>query len=77
MGLSNAKRYVAFMRHMYDKNKAFIGEGHAVFGNSFSPSASSSSIAERYREQWDLDDYGSSMPTRLVNYMSNEDTSSD
>jgi hypothetical protein len=76
-GLSDAERYAAFMQHAYDKSKAFVGEGYQISGNSFDPSESSSFSTGRYREQREIDDYGSSMPTRPVHYMSDEDTSSD
>jgi hypothetical protein len=76
-GLSNAERYVAFMRHAYDENKAVAGEEYAVSGDSFNPSVSSSSSVERHREQREEADYGSSMPTRPTHYMSDEDTSND
>jgi hypothetical protein len=62
------------MRHAYDKNKAFVGEGYAIFGNSFNPSVSSSSTVERDRQQQNMDDYACS---RLANYMFDEDISSD
>jgi hypothetical protein len=65
------------MRHTYDENKALVREGYAVSSNSFNPSELSSSSAERYREQRDLDDYGSSMPSRPAHYMSDKDTSRD
>jgi hypothetical protein len=65
------------MQHAYDKSKAFVGEGYQISGNSFDPSESSSFSTGRYREQREIDDYGSSMPTRPVHYMSDEDTSSD
>ena len=45
-GLSNAKRYAAFMQHAYDENKVVAREGYAVFGDSFDPSVSSSSSVE-------------------------------
>jgi hypothetical protein len=76
-GLSNAKRYAAFLRHAYDENEVVRGEGYAVLGDSFDPSESSSSCADRYKEQRELDNYGLSMPSRPANYMSDEDTSSD
>jgi hypothetical protein len=76
-GLSNAKRYAAFMRHAYDENEAVQSEGYVVSGDSFDPSESSSSCADRYREQRELDDYGLSLPSRPADYMSDEDTSSD
>jgi hypothetical protein len=49
-GLSNAKRYAAFMWHAYDENEEVQGEGYAVSGNSFKSSESSLSCANRYRE---------------------------
>jgi hypothetical protein len=76
-GLSNAERYAAFMRHAYDENKVVVREGYAVSRDSFDPSESSSSIVDWHREERELDDYGSSMPSRLAHYMSDEDTSSD
>ena len=75
--MSNAKRYAAFLRHAYDENEAVQGEGYVVLGDSFDPSESSSSFTDRYNEQRELDNYGSSMPSRPADYMSNEDTSSD
>ena len=44
-GLSNAKRYAAFMRHAYDENKV-VGERYVVSGDSFDPSLSSSPSTE-------------------------------
>jgi hypothetical protein len=76
-GLSNAERYAAFMRHTYDENEAVQGEGYAVSGDSFDPSESSLSCADRDREQRELNDYAESMPSRPANYMSDEDISSD
>jgi hypothetical protein len=76
-GLSNAERYAAFMRQAYDENEAVAGEGYIVSGDSINPSMSSSSSVERYREQREEVDYGSSMPSRPAHYMSDEDTSSD
>jgi hypothetical protein len=64
------------MRHTYDENEAVAKEGYAVSGDSFDPSVSSSSSVERHREQREIDDYGSSMPSRPTHYMSDEDTSS-
>jgi hypothetical protein len=65
------------MRHAYDENEAAIGEGYQVSGDSFNLSESTSSNIERYREQREIDDYGSSsIPTRPHKYMSDEDTSS-
>jgi hypothetical protein len=49
-GLSNAKRYAAFIQHAYDKNEALVGEDYAVSGDSFDPSKLSSSSVERYKE---------------------------
>jgi hypothetical protein len=76
-GLNNAERYAAFLRHAYDENEAVQGEGYAVSGDSFDPSESSSSGADRDREQRELNDYAESMPSRPADYMSEEDTSSD
>jgi hypothetical protein len=76
-GLNNAERYAAFLRHAYDENEAMQGEGYAVSGDSFDPSKSPSSGADRDREQWELNDYAESMPSRPADYMSDEDTSSD
>jgi hypothetical protein len=76
-GLNNAERYAAFLRHAYDKNEAVQGEGYAVSGDSFDPSESSSSGADRDREQLELNDYAENMPSRPDDYMSDEDTSSD
>jgi hypothetical protein len=76
-GLNNAERYAAFLRHAYDKNEAVQGEGYAVSGDSFDPSESSSSGADRNREQRELNNYAESMPSRPADYMSHEDTSSD
>jgi hypothetical protein len=64
------------MRHAYEENKAVAREGYAVSNDSFDPSMSSSSSVERHREQREIDDYGSSMPSRPTHYMSDEDTSS-
>ena len=50
-GLSNAERYAAFLQHAYDENEAVQGEGYAVSSDSFDPSESSSSSADRNREQ--------------------------
>jgi hypothetical protein len=49
-GLNNAERYAAFLRHVYDENEAVQGEGYAVLGDSFNPSESSLSCADRDRE---------------------------
>jgi hypothetical protein len=76
-GLSNAERYAAILRHAYDENQAVQGEGYAVSGDSFDPSESSSSCADRDKEQWVLNDYVESMPSRPADYMSDEDISSD
>ena len=77
-GLRNVKRYAAFLLHAYDENEVVgEGEGYAVSGDSFDPSKSSSSYASRDREQWELNDYAESMPSRLADYMSDEDTSND
>ena len=76
-GLSNAKRYAAFLRHAYDENEVVQGVGYAVSGDSFDPSKSSLSCADRDKEQWKLNDYAESMPSRPTNYMSDKDTSSD
>ena len=76
-GQSNAKRYAAFMQHAYDENEVVAGEGYAISGDSFDPSISSSSNAERHREQHEEVDYESSMPNRPAHYMYGEDTSSD
>jgi hypothetical protein len=76
-GLNNAERYAAFLRHAYDENEAVQGEGYAVSGDSFDPSESSLSCADRDREQRELNDYSESMPSRPADYMSDEDTSSD
>jgi hypothetical protein len=76
-GLSNAERYAAFMRHTYDENEAVAGDGYTVSGDSLDPSISSSSSIERHREQYEEADYRSSMPSRLADYMSDKDTSSD
>jgi hypothetical protein len=65
------------MRHAYDENEAVQGEGYVVSGDSFDPSKSSSSCADRDREQRELNDYAESMPSRPADYMSDEDTSSD
>jgi hypothetical protein len=75
-GLSNAEWYAAFMWHAYDESEAIAGEGYQVSGDSFDPSESTSSSIERYREQREIADYGSSIPTRPHDYMSDEDTSS-
>jgi hypothetical protein len=61
-GLSNAERYATFLWHAYDENEAVQGEGYAVSGDSFDPSKSSSSCADRNREQWELNNYVESMP---------------
>jgi hypothetical protein len=76
-GLNNAERYAAFLRHAYDENEAVQREGYAVSGDSFDPSESSLSCADRDREQRELNDYVDSMPSRPADYMSEEDTSSD
>jgi hypothetical protein len=76
-GLNNAERYAAFLRHAYDENEAVQGEGYAVSDDSFDPSESSSSGADRDREQRELNDYAESMPSRPGDYISHEDTSSD
>jgi hypothetical protein len=65
------------MRYAYNKSEAIVGEGYQVSDDSFDPSESSSSSRGRYREQREIDDYGSSIPTRPAHYMSDEDTSSD
>jgi hypothetical protein len=65
------------MRQAYDESEAVVGEGYQVSGDSIDPSKSSSSNIERYREQLEIDNYNSNMPTRPAHYMSNEDTSSD
>jgi hypothetical protein len=75
-GLSNAERYAAFIWHAYDENEVVAGEGYAVSSDSFDPKVSSSSSVERYREQREIDDYGSSMPRMPTHYMSGKDTSS-
>jgi hypothetical protein len=64
------------MQYAYDENEAVVGEGYQVSGDSFDPRKSTSSSTERYREQREIDDYGSSIPTRPHEYMSDEDTSS-
>jgi hypothetical protein len=64
------------MRHAYDESEAVAGEGYQVSSDSFDPSESTSSSTERYQEQREIADYGSSIPTRPHNYMSDEDTSS-
>ena len=76
-GLSNAKRYATFMRHAYNENEAVQGEGYVVSGDSFNPSELSLSYADRYSEQRELDNFGSSLPSRPADYMSDKDTSSD
>ena len=76
-GLSNAEKYAAFLWHAYDENEAVQGEGSVVSSDSFDSSKSSSSYADRDREQRELNDYAKSMPSKPVDYMSNEDTSSD
>jgi hypothetical protein len=76
-GLNNAERYAAFLWHAYDENEVVQGEGYAVSGDSFDPSESSSSGVDRDIEQRELNDYAESMPSRLADYMSDEDTSSD
>jgi hypothetical protein len=76
-GLSNAERYVAFLRHAYDENEAVQGRGYVVSGESFDPSESSSSCADRDREQRELNNYVESMPSRPADYISDEDISSD
>jgi hypothetical protein len=76
-GLNNAERYAASLRHAYDENEAVQGEGYAVSGNSFDPSESSSSGADRDREQQELNHYVESMPNRPADYMSDENTSND
>ena len=65
------------MQHEYDENKAIAEEGYAVSNDSFNPNVSSSSSAERHIEQREEADYGSSMPSRPVHYLSREDTSND
>jgi hypothetical protein len=75
--LNNAERFAAFLRHAYDENEVVEGEGYAVSSDSFDPSESSSSCADRDREQWELNDYAENMPSRPTDYMSDEDTSSD
>jgi hypothetical protein len=45
-GLSNAKRYAAFMQHAYDENGAVAGEWYPVVSDSVDPSVSSSSSVE-------------------------------
>jgi hypothetical protein len=65
------------MQHAYDESEAVVGEGYQVSGDSFDSSESSSSSIRRFREQREIDDYNSNMPTRPVHYMSDEDTSSD
>jgi hypothetical protein len=77
MGLSDAERYAAFMRHAYDENEAIQGEGYVVSSDSFDPSESSLSCADRDWEQRELNDYAKSMPSRPADFMSDEDTSSD
>jgi hypothetical protein len=64
------------MRHAYDESEAVAGEGYQVSGDSFDPSKSSSSNTERYREQREIADHGSNIPTRPHEYMFDEDTSS-
>ena len=76
-GLSNTKRYTAFLRHANDENEAMQGEGYAVWGNSFDLSESSLSSADRDRKQRELNDYTESMPSRPTDYPSDKDTSSD
>jgi hypothetical protein len=46
-GLSNTEKYAAFLRHAYDENEAVQGKGYAISGDSFNPSESSSSCADR------------------------------
>jgi hypothetical protein len=53
-----------------------VEEDYVVSGHSFDTSELSSSSIERYREQRDLDNYSSSMPSRPAHYISDEDTSS-
>jgi hypothetical protein len=62
------------MRHAYDERKAIVGDRYVVSGDSFDPSALSSSTVNRNREQRDFDDYTCSMPAI---HMFGEDTSSD
>ena len=76
-GLNNAEKYAAFLRHVYDENEAIQGQAYAVSGDSFDPSESSSSCADRDMEQWELNGYAKSMPSKPADYMSDEDTSSD
>jgi hypothetical protein len=52
-------------------------KNEALVNNSFDLSESSSSSAERYREQPEVDNYDSNMPRKPVHYMSDEHTSSD
>jgi hypothetical protein len=61
-GLSNTERYAVFVRYAYDDN----GKGYDVLGNSFDLSESSLASAERYKEQQNLNNYNSSMPSRPV-----------
>jgi hypothetical protein len=58
------------MQYAYDENEAVVGEGYQVSGDSFDPRKSTSSSTERYREQREIDDYGSSIPTRPHEYLS-------
>ena len=62
---------------MYDENEAVKREGYVVSSNSFNPSESSSSCADRDMEQRELNDYAESMPSKLADYMSDDDTSND
>jgi hypothetical protein len=48
---TSRQRYAAFMRHVYEKNEAVVGEGYAISGNSFDLSESSSSSVDRHRKE--------------------------
>ena len=51
-------------------------EGYIVSSDSFDPNISSLSNVEWHKVQREEVDYGSSMPSKLAHYMSDEDTSS-
>jgi hypothetical protein len=54
---------------VYDENEAVQGEGYVVSGDSFDPSESSSSGADRDRKQRELNDYAESIPSRPTYYL--------
>ena len=64
------------MQHAYDEKEVVAREKYVISGDSCDPSVSSSSSIDQHKEQCEVVDYESSMPTRPAYYMSDENTSS-